>query len=23
LNPEKKTRNCWSCWWSPLLLLCV
>ena len=23
LRPEKKRRNCWSCWWSPLLLLCV
>ena len=23
MNPEKKRKNCWSCWWSPLLLLCV
>ena len=20
---KQKRRNCWSCWWSPLLLLCV
>ena len=22
-RPKKKRRNCWFCWWSPLLLLCV
>ena len=22
-RPEKKRRNCWFCWWSILLLLCV